>query len=208
LKSHLNRHELKRSSESFDSHSSNSQQSEGQDIYNLMNDNRAAATLLSFCQTSNQVVPEAGSPNSCSTMSPNSYSPIHLQMVDGFAPAPAPLHQMVKVDENQPMNEVATSLVQLSNVGRSPPLQAVHSCCSNENIIRQSQMESGICKCEPGMCQRDGKGCCAGCPGDAMGVCGPEMHGQDPVMAVDNKHRFENIAPNAMDATPHHEHCP
>ncbi|XP_023233711.1 zinc finger and BTB domain-containing protein 24-like isoform X1 [Centruroides sculpturatus] len=36
----------------------------------------------------------------------------------------------------------------------------------NVDIISASVIEAEICKCEPSACQKDGKGCCSGCPSE------------------------------------------
>lgn len=57
----------------------------------------------------------------------------------------------------------------LEEMKHDPELETQpHSCCSNKNIISAASVD--ICKCEPGLCQKDGV-CCPGCPGNDMQIC-------------------------------------
>lgn len=178
LKSHLNRHD-KLDGKFVDNFHDN---------YEIMDENEAASLLTSF--SSNQNVPTK-LPNTDSTNNDNitgkHYTFLILINFFNLAYALIPITNGPPSDAFMPL-ELPQTLETTSKSNFGTPILSpnhleqnfsikkevfgqIHDCCSSKNIITASAAEAEICKCDPDLCQKDGRGCCPGCPGDEMGVC-------------------------------------
>lgn len=160
LKSHLNRHDIKRmngansvgSSNNFSSSSSVSSNEESY-INEIMQDNEAAAALVnSLC---NSHVDQNNNDHCELQLLELKTNHINLSDISGQVP-----EQFVNP-------EGLDSGPTLLNMESMKPIPTSFSVA--ENIIFASVSEAKICTCPPGTCQKDGC-CCSSCPG-SMSIC-------------------------------------
>ncbi|KAI1286985.1 hypothetical protein HDE_10539 [Halotydeus destructor] len=165
LKSHLRRHSKRSESLSDDSANMHDDAGEMAD-----DDTQAAAALLtslSSVQTDNTQSASFDGRGPDVANNVTAYAVIPLtKMADCYAALEFP-----KVITVTPEAETTFELEPVEAM--LPSIDEMKPCCTAENIIFASAAQADICKCEPGLCQKDGKPCCSDCPGNEMGLCKP-----------------------------------
>lgn len=162
---------MKRVSESSENGNSVSSD-DPNDNYKAMNDTEAAALLTSLC--GNNGLSQEHSADNISGMSKFKVTTItNFQTFTRVAFALVPLpndHNGYKADDSQNLMNTTENSYVLIDMKPELETEPPHSCCSEKNIIAASAASANICKCEPGLCQKDGT-CCPGCPGSELMIC-------------------------------------